>query len=317
MTQLQKILTAVLLLQIAIGAWVFWPAADGATPGQPLLTSLAGVQIDRIEIEDGTGERLELSIDPTTNHWVHTPSGYSLTDGKITRFIDQLRQLQSGRLVTQTPASHARLQVADEQFNQKIRIWADGALQELLVGTAPNSRSVHVRLPNQDEVWLTDVLTSADVDPAVRNWLNTLYYSLERSDVVGLTIENESGTLRFERVPPVVEGDAPTWALQGLAADERLDQAAFGTLLSRATSVRFAEPLGFERKPSYQLNDPLATVTIELENGSRTLEIGAYDSESDSYVLGSDFSMVVRVPALTVADFVMADLEGLILQTDG
>ena len=312
LTQAQKILIVILTGQIALIMWFFWPEPEVAQGGQPLLADLPAMQVDRIEIEDGNGAVIGFNIDPTTNHWVHSPSGYAPTDGVLAGLIRQLEQVETGRLVTQTPASHARLQVADRQFNRRVRLWADGVKQELIIGSAPNSRSVHVRLPNQDEVWLTNAVSASDVDPALRNWLNTLYYSVERNEVLGITIENENGTLTFSQAEPAGEDEngnfvAATWQLEELSAGEQLDQAAFNTILSRATSMRFTEPLGFEQKPSYQLDDPLAVVTIELENESRTLTIGAFDEESDSYVVASDFSMLVRVPSLSVREFVTAD----------
>ncbi|MEM9777214.1 MAG: DUF4340 domain-containing protein [Chloroflexota bacterium] len=315
LTRLQTYLIGALLLQIIIGVYVFWPAADTAQAGTPLLDIPVSGQVDRLEIEGSNGQRIELSIDPTTNFWVHAPSGYPANDIVINQLVASLAQVETGRLVTQTPASHGSLQVADQQFNQIIRVWNDGVRQELIVGTAPNARSVHVRVPDQDEVWLTAALTSRDVDPDLRNWVDTLYYSIERNDVLGMTVENGNGTFEFVQTEPAGEDEegnfkAAVWALKDMPEDARFDATAFNTLLSRATSIRFSEPLGVEQKLAYGLDNPFARVTLELVNGPRTLIIGAYDQESDSYVIQAENeSMIVRVPGQAIVEFLVADQE--------
>ncbi|MEM8862808.1 MAG: DUF4340 domain-containing protein, partial [Chloroflexota bacterium] len=101
---------------------------------------------------------------------------------------------------------------------------------------------------------------------------------------------------------------AAEWEQVGFPEDALFDVAAFNTLLSRATSVRFLEPLGLERKLSYGLDSPLARVTIELESGSKTLTIGAYDQLTDSYVmLADDIGMIIRVPGTAVVEYIVAD----------
>ncbi|MEM8858867.1 MAG: DUF4340 domain-containing protein, partial [Chloroflexota bacterium] len=248
MTRLQKTLIAVLLIQVALGAIVFWPESDIAESGEPLLDGAGTSRIDRLEIASEDGEIIKLAVDPITNRWVHAPSGYAANEQAIAELIGGLQQIETGRLVTQTPASHGRLLVADSQFDQKITIWAGAVKQELLVGTAPNARSVHVRIPNQDEVWLTAAITSQDVTPAIRNWVDTLYYSMDRTDILNLTVENGSGTYEFVQSRPAGEDEngnfvAAEWEQVGFPEDALFDVAAFNTLLSRATSVRFLEPL--------------------------------------------------------------------------
>ncbi len=314
----QKILIAILLLQIALIGWVYWPENDPVGAGVRLMSDTDFGRVTKIEIENNLGEKIELARDPTANEWVHAPSGYLVTVGKVETFLDDLSQIVTGRLVTQTPASHTRLGVADNQFEAKVSVWVDGVKQEILVGTAPTSQTIHVRIPNQDEVWLTDRLTEDDVDVALRNWMDTLYYSVERSDVVALSIENEAGMLRVVQSEPAgqdADGNrsAAVWGLENGPAGTSFDQAAFGNLLSRATSMRFTEPLGIQPEPSYQLDSPTATIKVELENGKRTLFVGDYDSETDSYVVASDFNMIVRIAGSSLNDLINATAESLIL----
>lgn len=322
LTKLQTYLIGALLVQIVLGAYVFWPAADNAQAAIRLLDLPVSGQVDRLEIEGSDGQLIQLAIDPTTNMWVHAPSGYPANDLVISQFVTSLAQVETGRLVTQTPASHGSLRVSDQQFNQVVRVWNDGVRQELIVGTAANARSVHVRVPDQDEVWLTAAITSQDVNPELRNWVDTLYYSLERNDILGVTVENGNGTFEFVQTTPAGEGEdgnftAAVWTLVGLPQGAQFDATAFNALLSRGTSLRFSEPLGIESKPAYGLDDPFARVTLELVNGSKTLIIGAYDQESDSYVVQAENeSMIVRVPGQAIVEFIVADQEMFVVASE-
>ncbi len=315
--QSQKILLALLLVQIALISWVYWPQTEDNSLGSSFFADSYLSQVERIEIENKTGERLSLVQDSELGNWTHAPSGYLLTAEVVETLLANLGGVTMDRLVTQTSASHSRLGVAESQFESKISLWADGVRQELLVGTAPNSRTIHVRLPNNDEVWLTDRLTQTDVDIDLRNWLNTLYYSVERKDVAGLIIDTGDERLEFFQIQPAgTDSDgnstAPIWGLKDSPADANLDQAAFGTLLSRATSMRFTEPLGTEADPRYQLESPVAQITILLENGERNLTVGAFDPETNSYVVASDFNMIVRIASSSLQDLIEANREGLV-----
>ena len=315
----QKILVALLILQLALIGWAFWPEQDGLEAGIPLIANGSLINVNRVEIQTDLGETLSLELDSSSARWVHAPSGYPLTDGIVAELIEKLENVETGRLVTQTPASHSRLRVAEDQFQAKVSVWSDGVKHELIVGSAPNSRSVHVRVPNQDEVWLTDAFSSDDVDPSVRNWLNTLYYSVDRSDVVALTVENENGIFQFEQTTPAGEDSeenfvAPIWTLAQLTDGQQLNLEQFNNLLSQATSMRFLEPLGDVAHPSFGLDKPMSKITIQLKNDERTLRIGAYDEQTDSYVIDSDFGPIVRISSPAVNRFVEANLEALIFE---
>jgi hypothetical protein len=109
------------------------------------------------------------------------------------------------------------------------------------------------------------------------------------------------------------EGDV--WTLEGLPAGETLDETKVNGLLSRVTSVSLREPLGKDDAAAYGLDDPLAVVTVYLDDGSRqVLRVGNQDPEDNSYVVlasGSDY--YVRVAEFSVQNFVEYGLQDLLV----
>jgi hypothetical protein len=99
-----------------------------------------------------------------------------------------------------------------------------------------------------------------------------------------------------------------------LAPDETLDETKVNGLLNRVSSVSLLEPLGKEQLAAYGLDEPLAVVTVDTDDGqSHILRVGAQDPEDNSYVLASsDSEYYVRVREFVVQNLVEYGRQDLI-----
>jgi hypothetical protein len=75
-----------------------------------------------------------------------------------------------------------------------------------------------------------------------------------------------------------------------LGAAETLDEAQVTAVLRRASSVRISKPMGREERPSYGMDDPNALVTLETDEKTVTLRVGAKDPDEASYTVKSSES---------------------------
>jgi hypothetical protein len=231
--------------------------------------------------------------------WVLPDAGdYPVLEDRVPELLEKIVALQTGRLVTETPGSHKRLKVHEDEFERLIQVEADGTTYRFYIGTSPSFGAAHVHVDGQDEVYLTSELSAQDAGARATDWVDNTYVNLPREEVTAFTLQNKQGTFEFAK-----EGEE--WSMAGLAEDEILNDSAVQTLLSRATTVTLLQPLGTEEEPAYGLDDPNAVVTLETADETHTLRVGAQDTEDNSYMLawsGSPF--YVRVSEFSVQDFI-------------
>jgi hypothetical protein len=302
MTRQQRILAGALLIQIVLVAVVFWPRPAPSEAGGPLLTDFDPATVESIAITDDQGSQVELARQEDA--WALASGGdYPANGEDVDSVLDQLQAIERERLVTQTEASHARLQVAADDFLRRIEVrQADGEARRLYIGASGGAMATHVRLEGEDEVYLTSELTAFDVRADAINWVDPIYLSLERDAIQSMVLENPQGRLVFER------DEAGEWALADLAPDETFTFSNLSTLLSRLASLRLVAPVGTEERPEYGLDDPQAVVELtisgEAANRTVTVWIGAQAEEETYYARSSESEYVVRMANFTVEDYI-------------
>jgi Domain of unknown function (DUF4340) len=313
MTSLQKILAIVLALQVILAGIIFWSQRPVSVESGPLLNDFEAENVAALTIENGEGDSVELA--KLDGAWVLSSGGdYPADQEAVSTLLDELAAIQTDRLVTRTKDSHKRLQVAADDFNRRVQLELDdGTTVELFLGTSPNPRSIHARLADQNDVFLTGEVLSQEVNAVVSNWIDPTYVNLDREQVSTMTLTNANGTFELQKTDD-------EWALLGLEEGEELDPTGVNTLLDQLANLRMATPLGTEEQPEYGLDDPLALLTVTTEDDagaerSYTLTVGAHDPESDTYAVkwsGSDYYVTVarfsgdRLIEITRDDFIAA-----------
>lgn len=305
-----RILVGILVLQIALAVVVFWPRQAAVAEGEPLLVGLEVEQIARVSIHEGMGEQIDLTKKGAD--WVLAEAGdFPVKSENVSALLDKLVALKSGRLVAETPDSHQRLQVAEDNYAYEVRLkLEDGSLRRLYLGTSPSFGAIHVRVAGQDAVYLASDLSSSDVGARISNWIDASYFSVVQDQIVGLTLENQNGTFEFQKV-----GDA--WTMAGLAEGETLSQSSVTSLISRAASVRMLRPLGIEPQAAYGMETPRAVLVLQARSPegtatTYTLHVGNKGTDNSYVLKSSDSPYYVRVAEYTAQDWVEKDREGFL-----
>jgi hypothetical protein len=306
-----QILSAVLVLQVALAAILFWPRQPASAAGELLFAGLDAEQVTRLTIADETGEQVQF-INAGAGWVLADTDEYPTTDGVVPDLLEKIVALEVGRPVAESKESHARLKVADDEHASRVELkLQDGTLRTFYVGTSPSYGASHVRVDEQDEVYLSSDLSSADVGARLAGWIDTSYLSLPAQEIVSVTLENENGTFEF-----VKEGE--DWTMSGVGEGETASISAISSLISRAAAVRMLRPLGTEPKPSYGIQDPNAVLVIRAHGAEGTettyaLHVGARSEQDGSYVLKSSESpYYVRVAEYTTQDWVENTREDLL-----
>jgi hypothetical protein len=304
-TRLQQILGGILVLQLALAAFVLWPRPVASGGGEPLLAGVKVGDITALTITGDTGQTVKLAKQGEA--WVAPDAGdYPADAAKVSPVLDKLVAIKTGRLVAQTKTSHAQLQVADDKFARKVEVTTGSGTQTLYLGSSAGGSTIHVRLAGQNNVYLANGLSSWEVAVDLLSWVNPVYFEATAADVTGFTLKNRNGEFAFTK-------DASgNWTLPGLAAGEAVNANNVVTLVSSATSVRMTKPLGKMEDAAYGMAQPAAVVTLKYKSGDQekttTLTIGGQDpADKGYYVKSSDSPYYVKVAEYSVQTLVERD----------
>jgi hypothetical protein len=304
-----QILAAILVVQIALSVFVFWPTSSAVAEQEPLFPDVQADDITALTIENAEGASIQLVQE--TGDWVLPEADdYPANGSKVTSFLEKVVGLQTGQVVASSEASHKRLQVSPDDFVGYVAFeTSDGAEYALYLGSSPRYGAMHFRLEGQDEAYLTNDLTTYDANPDVASWIDTTYVSVPQQEVVKVALENANGEFVFEK------GDEGTWTMEGLAADETLDATKIAGVLRQVAALRMTEPLGKEELSDYGLDEPSAIATIETMTDTVTINVGAKAPEGGGYVVSASTSpYYVRVAEANVKALVENGREAFLKQ---
>ncbi len=291
------ILSVLVVLQVALIAFFFWPGSNSQATAGKLFANLKAAEVTALSVADET----------TTVKLAKSDTGWALPDAdnfpvrevQVSELISKLLTITTSRLAAQNAANHERLQVADGKFVRKVELTDQaGKSTTFYVGSAPNTLATNVRRGDNDNVYISGDIQASDLHTDLANWIDTQYVAVPAEQATALTIENAQGKLEFTRV------NTTTWELKGLAASESFTEANFTTTLTRLSGLNMVKPLSKTAKAEWGMDKPQATVTIASQDGqSIALQIGA--KEGENYVVKSSAAdYYVEVASFSVESFI-------------
>ncbi len=281
-------LAAVLVVQLALAGFVYWPRPVTGGDGTPLLGDLTTDAVTSMTIVDNTDRTV--TLEKNGDDWtLGGTDGYPAKATSITDLIDKLVAIKSERLVATTAASQGRLQVADDNFLRKVDLTTAAGVQTLYLGSSGGAGATHVRTEGDNNTYLTSAVASWDLNPVPSSWIDVAYFNVATTDILTATLENANGKLTF------IRGDNDDWTLADLGADEQASTNNISTLMGRFSAMNLHTVLGKTEKPDYGLSTPLATITVTAKSAdggeqTTTFVMGAKNEDSDTYYFKSSAS---------------------------
>ena len=313
MTKGNKILAGLLVLQVVLLVVVFWPRSSDAAGGK-LFPGLEAVNVTAVTISDSDGRSIRLARTPF-GCVLPEADDYPCEENRLPDFLTRVEDITKTSLVAETKASHARLKVAEDEFERLIELdTAEGERYRLYLGTSPRTGSGHVRADGQDRVYLAPSLSAAVSPVEASFWVDPGYIKINPNDVVSFTQDNPQGEFRLER------NDEQGWVIAGADDDIALDQEKVTSLVGKLATLQLLRPLGKEELESYFPPNAPTTVTVNTgagNGGEIVLRIGAkFEDEAAFVVKSSKSPYYVLVADDVVADFIEQGLESLLASED-
>lgn len=297
------LLFVLLVVQAALIAFLYRPGQQAAPAAVNLFKGLAPDQLTGLTITDDQGKAITLI---KKEGWQISQGEFPADQTKIEGLIKKLAEVKSSRLVSQTTGSHARLKVADADFNRKVELTQGDSKTLFFLGTSPSAKSIHLRLAEAKEVYQINDLAAWEVQTDRESWWQTKYLSQPAANLNGLTIANASGTIELS-----YDATKKAWQLKD-SPEATLDVKRLEALTNSASDITIASYLAKEFKPT---GEPLATVTYQAKEGSpTTLQVWAKDKQEapDQVVKASSSPFYAKAKEYAVKDILEIKREALI-----
>lgn len=312
-----QILAVVLVVQVMIAVVLLFPGgSQGERPTSALLPDFAIDQVAEIRIRDTLSE-VVLAKNEAGSWVMRSGGGYPVNDARVAQLLGAVRFLQADRLIAQNTSSHTRLQVSSSDFVREVTFTTTGGdSQVLYIGSPSGANAVHMRVSDQNAVYLTSGLQSWEVPTGATAWIDPIYFAVTRENITRIRVENVNGTFDFLKT-----GEA--WSLEGLTEAEVFNETGFNAILNGVTNVRMTAPLATEPQEAWNMDEPSATITVTVleevappaaeataeataeptfVEQTYTLVIGGGQTEASEYVIKSSesaFYVAISVPSST------------------
>lgn len=253
------VLGGIFLIQLALIAYFYWPAQTESAVGGTLLSGFDPTAVSTLQIEDQAGQ--SVTLQRQDDGWtVAGTGGYPANATKADDVLTRLLAIHTNRQVTRTPASHARLQVADTSFNRRITMRnADDLETVVYLGVSAGGASTHVRLADDDAVYLTSEIAAWETEPFLSGWVSTSYFSTQADSILAYSIHNAQGEFNFSRDP------SGAWQAPELNLDAPLDTGEVNSLAASLSFINLLNVLGNEPPPGFSPQTAAATVELVLD----------------------------------------------------
>jgi hypothetical protein len=241
--RLKQVAIALVILVFLWGAAEMLRGGLDEANGDFAIAALALEDADSVWI--GRASDTIIIVKQTDTEW--SVNGYRAASNGVNDLFNVFAEVQRGDVVAQNPASHERLQVAEDN-GRKLRVYGGGELQlDLLVGKRGRDfQSFYVRRPGEDETYALRSRLITYVDRQLNDWRDRTITSVGTDSIASVEItrgrnrlflRKEEGEWRFPN------GQTPDSSAMAQLLDgyRTLNAAGFPTP-QQEDSVNFSPP---------------------------------------------------------------------------
>lgn len=164
-----------LAVQLMIAGGLFAAQGQRSTEdvAQPLLAFERDFERDDVNRIVISTDESSVTMNKAENQWqLDGQQSLPVAESKLQGVIDQIEGIKTGWPVAQTDSSRERLEVADDNHQKRLQLYAgDELVSDLYIGTSPGFRKVHVRRAGEDAVYSV-ALNNYDLPARADEWLD-------------------------------------------------------------------------------------------------------------------------------------------------
>ena len=308
--RMNRMLGIALVAQIALLVGVSFAREESKmAPPSKVFDGFVPDKVTKIEITGdsatGTAPMAPKTVTLTkkgTAWGIASADDYPVDQAKVTAMLEAFAKLKASGAVVSKSSYYKKLEVADDDYQRKVVLTADGNALSFFLGTSPGFKKAHLRNAGESDVRLVGDVSIWDVGYRASDWVDKAYAKVAETDVWGLTLENGKGRIQLERSP------AGEWAVLGAKPDQTVKKTAVDDLVRKAALVSLEAPIGRTERPEHGLDRPQATITLITGTSTiagapppatqtRVIKVGSKLGEGNAYyVRASTSEYVVTSP---------------------
>lgn len=270
------LLSVLLVVQLAVaGGLLYASHSNKVTRPQGALLEYDPAVIDRLEIAAGADQTIVLG--KLDGQWqLPDNRGVPVQSGKVEALIESMAELETGWAVATKSSSHAQLEVAEADYQRRVKLFRDDQLSaDLYIGSSPGMRRVHARTVDSDDVYSV-ALNSYDMPVTTADWLQKDL--IAATDITVLTLADAMLAKQDDNwLMTTSEGEA-------IAVDPGKVNALTGALQRLAVQDIVSE-----------LPTDARVVTIGVSAAAGDLEYELYEIGQDYFVSRNDIDAVFSI----------------------
>ncbi|CCE02958.1 DUF4340 domain-containing protein [Bradyrhizobium sp. STM 3809] len=258
MKSLPILLTALLGGQLALALTFAVNRSDHAAfEAKEPLVSFVPSKVDQIAIDDDAGHNVTLQR--KDGKWVIPASAdFPADTTKINGLLDRIAGLKKGWPVAKTDAAAERFKVTEKVHERRVVLTSGGSRAgELLVGTSPAYRQVHVRAGDASPVFAVELATY-DIAAEPSAWMQQDMLDTPRDKIASVNVGDVT-----------IEGKDGKFTLAGLGQDEKPRPDKIDALVSAMAHPPFDGVRGKGKAALSETDAPDVTVTLKRTDGSQ------------------------------------------------
>jgi hypothetical protein len=207
-------LALLLLAQLALTAYLYWPRDGEQAAAERLAENLTVAAVESVTISDGESA---VTLERVGDDW-RSEDGLPADGGRVATLLGALLAEAPGYAIADSASAARRFRVAADDFERRVDLIAQDRSARVYLGSSPSFRKIHARRDGDDAVFVI-ALNSYDAPSAAASWLDRGLAAL--SGVVRMAIDGRE--YQFE---------AQRWVATGISADsaEAIEDAV-GALL--------------------------------------------------------------------------------------
>lgn len=314
MTRLPTYLLGCLCLQLVLAMALYWQLHRQSDLQAPQsLLNFDRDQLDKIVIMSGEDTATLVN---DGGHWSLPELGnLAVNSTQLTSAIDKLAGLMTRWPVATTPASHRRFQLQEDNFQRRIQLFQENnKIADLLLGSSPGFRKLHLRVVNDDKVYALP-LNTFDFPAKDPQWLDkTLLAIADIKAIQGADYRLAKGQGDQEDDKEKGDKAQDQWILQALSTNEQapLNRDKAAALVNALSNLRV---LAWTSQPPAFTDSAVVTLLIEGEQ-QHTYQF--LESENKYYIKrrGADHVFTLgqtdyqRIAAADLSRLTLAPSEG-------
>ncbi len=287
-------------LVLALILWAGGPDYNAFKAKEPLLV-FDPAKVDRIEIAENGANSVALVKED--GKWVIPSSaGFPADAAKVSGLLTKLAGLKKGWPVATSADAARRFKVAEDAFERRILLKSGGGTAgEILLGTAPNFKSVSARASGSSNVYSV-VFSAYEAGARGDDWMDRSLLNIEQDKIASIAIGDA-----------LLERKDGKFVLAGLTDGQKQDETATYRLVGALTYPVFEAVAGKGGEALAKVGAPDIEATVKRTSGDPIVLKYKKEAAGGAYLFASSANnFLFRISEASMEPIAKAKREVLI-----